>query len=172
MNGRIVPLRTKLHNGDIVEIMTQTGHAPSRDWLSFTKSSSARNKIKHWLNEHQRERAMEIGQKLLDREGRKYKVSLNRFNDADYDRSPANPVLLRAAELLAGIGFGKFSARQVLNKLAPGITSTQSETAARTGVDGKPWGMSDAVKRASSEGLGFARGRRTGRSACVPRALL
>ncbi len=54
VNGRIVPLRTKLRNGDIVEISTQTGHAPSRDWLSFTKSSRARNKIKHWLNEHQR----------------------------------------------------------------------------------------------------------------------
>jgi guanosine-3',5'-bis(diphosphate) 3'-pyrophosphohydrolase len=61
VNGRIVPLRTKLRNGDIVEITTQTGHAPSRDWLSFTKSSRARNKIKHWINEHQRERAIEIG---------------------------------------------------------------------------------------------------------------
>ena len=65
VNGRIVPLRTKLRNGDIVEINTQTGHAPSRDWLSFTTSSRARNQIKHWINEHQRERAMEIGQKLL-----------------------------------------------------------------------------------------------------------
>ena len=79
INGRIVPLRTKLRNGDIVEISTQTGHAPSRDWLSFTKSSRARNKIKHWLNEHQRERAIEIGKKLLDREAKKWKVSLKSF---------------------------------------------------------------------------------------------
>ena len=86
VNGRIVPLRTKLRNGDIVEILTQTGHAPSRDWLSFTKSSRARNKIKHWLNEHQRERAIEIGKKLLEREARKYKVSLSKFTDADYAR--------------------------------------------------------------------------------------
>ena len=60
-NGRIVPLRYRLRNGDVVEIMTQSGHNPSRDWLSFTKSSRARNKIKHWLNIHQRERAIEIG---------------------------------------------------------------------------------------------------------------
>src|SRR6201984_1454097 len=73
VNGRMVPLRTKLRNGDIVEISTQAGHAPSRDWLSFTKSSRARNKIKHWLNEHQRERAIEIGNKLLDRGARKDK---------------------------------------------------------------------------------------------------
>ncbi len=79
VNGRIVPLRTKLRNGDIVEITTQAGHAPSRDWLSFTKSSRARNKIKHWLNEHERQRALEIGKKLLEREARKYKVSLSKL---------------------------------------------------------------------------------------------
>ena len=80
VNGRIVPLRTKLRNGDIVEVITQNGHTPSRDWLTFVKSSRARNKIKHWLNEHQRERAIEIGRKLLEREARKYKVSLNKFD--------------------------------------------------------------------------------------------
>src|SRR5215469_6204332 len=86
VNGRIVPLRYRLRNGDIVEITTQAGHNPSRDWLSFAKSSRARNKIKHWLNEHQRERAIEIGQKLLDREARKYKISLSKHTEADYDR--------------------------------------------------------------------------------------
>src|SRR5258705_701451 len=70
VNGRIVPLRTKLRNGDIVEISTQAGHAPSRDWLRFTKSSPARNKIKHWLNEHQREPSIGIGRTLVDREAR------------------------------------------------------------------------------------------------------
>src|SRR6516225_6333097 len=61
VNGRIVPLRYKLRNGDAVEIMTLAGHNPSRDWLSFAKSPRARNKIRHWLNIHQRERAIEIG---------------------------------------------------------------------------------------------------------------
>src|SRR5438552_3627315 len=55
VNGRMVPLRFKLHSGDIVEILTQPGHKPSRDWLAVVKSSRARNKIKHWLNVHQRE---------------------------------------------------------------------------------------------------------------------
>src|SRR6185503_5380338 len=86
VNGRIVPLRTRLRNGDIVEISTQAGHAPSRDWLSFTRSSRARNKIKHWLNEQQRVRAIEIGRKLLDREARKYKLSLGKFDEAEYDK--------------------------------------------------------------------------------------
>src|SRR5437870_4017505 len=67
VNGRMVPLRTKLNSGDIVEILTQPNHNPSRDWLSFVKAARARQKIKHWLNIHQRERAIEIGRKLMER---------------------------------------------------------------------------------------------------------
>src|SRR5271168_75808 len=146
VNGGIVPLRTKLRNGDIVEISTQTGHAPSRDWLSFTKSSRARNKIKHWLNEHQRERAIEIGKKLLDREARKYKLALGKFHEADYDKVAAEYGLGTQAELLAGVGFGKYSARQVLNKLEPG--STIAIEPPHEGVIGSTLDhMSDAVKR-------------------------
>ncbi len=149
VNGRIVPLRTKLRNGDIVEISTQTGHTPSRDWLSFAKSSKARNKIKHWINEHQRERAMEIGQKLLDREARKYKIALSKQSTADYERVAQEYGLTQQAELLAGIGFGKFSARQVLNKLEPGSTSTaELPGSPHTGPIGQTLDhMSDAVKR-------------------------
>ena len=76
VNGRMVPLRTKLRTGDIVEIVTQKDHKPSRDWLTFVKSPRARNKIKHWLNEDQRRRAVEIGRKLLEREARKFKVPM------------------------------------------------------------------------------------------------
>ena len=147
VNGRIVPLRTKLRNGDIVEISTQTGHAPSRDWLSFTKSSRARNKIKHWLNEHQRERAIEIGRKLLDREARKYKLSLSKFGEADYDKVAAEYGLGTQAELLAGVGFGKYSARQVLNKLEPGSTMAAEPAAPESGVGNTLGQMSEAVKR-------------------------
>ena len=147
VNGRIVPLRTKLRNGDIVEISTQTGHAPSRDWLSFTKSSRARNKIKHWLNEHQRERAIEIGRKLLDREARKYKLSLTKFGEADYDKVAGEYGLGTQAELLAGVGFGKFSSRQVLNKLEPGSTMTAEPASPEAGVGNVLGQMSEAVKR-------------------------
>jgi guanosine-3',5'-bis(diphosphate) 3'-pyrophosphohydrolase len=147
VNGRIVPLRTRLRNGDIVEISTQTGHAPSRDWLSFTKSSRARNKIKHWLNEQQRVRAIEIGRKLLDREARKYKLSLGKFHEADYDKVAGEYGLGTQAELLAGVGFGKFSARQVLNKLEPGSTMA-AEPVQPEGAVGHAIGqMSDAVKK-------------------------
>jgi len=148
VNGRIVPLRTKLRNGDIVEITTQTGHAPSRDWLSFTKSSRARNKIKHWLNEHQRERAIEIGTKLLEREARKYKIALSKYHEADYDKIALEYGISSQSELMAGIGFGKYSARQVLNKLEPGSTMAVEQAAETTGIVSNTIGqMSDAVKR-------------------------
>jgi GTP pyrophosphokinase len=147
VNNRIVPLRTKLRNGDIVEITTQTGHAPSRDWLSFTKSSRARNKIKHWLNEHERERAIEIGRKLLEREARKYKVSLGKFTETDYIRVAAEYGLGTEAELLSAVGFGKYSTRVVLNKLAPGSTMAAEPATPETPVGNAVGQMSDVVKK-------------------------
>ena len=152
VNGRIVPLRTRLRNGDIVEVSTQTGHAPSRDWLSFTKSSRARNKIKHWLNEHQRERAIEIGKKLLEREARKWKVTWSKLTEADFLRAANDYGLGTEAELLAGVGFGKYSARVVLNKLQPGAATSANASASdqseqTTGVGNTLAHMSDAVKR-------------------------
>ncbi len=147
VNGRMVQLRTKLKNGDIVEVVTQSGHTPGRDWLTFAKSSRARNKIKHWLNEHQRERAVEIGKKLLDREGRKYKIPLSRISDADYLRVAGEYGVVTASDLLAAIGFGKYSSRQVLNKLAPGALTPGTAEDAENSVDTRVGGMSDAVRR-------------------------
>src|ERR1700758_429564 len=86
VNGRMVPLRHKLRSGDIVEIVTQTGHKPSRDWLTLAKSSRAPRKIKHWLNIHQRERAIEIGRKLIEKEARKYRVPLKDVKDEQYQK--------------------------------------------------------------------------------------
>ncbi|MFY9561509.1 MAG: bifunctional (p)ppGpp synthetase/guanosine-3',5'-bis(diphosphate) 3'-pyrophosphohydrolase [Terriglobales bacterium] len=119
VNGRMVPLRHKLHSGDIVEILTQPGHKPSRDWLAIVKSSRARNKIKHWLNVHQQERAIEIGRKLIEKEARKYRMSLKQIKDEDLQRAAGEYGLGRTDDLLAAIGYGKYSARQVLAKLAP-----------------------------------------------------
>ncbi|HXR14686.1 MAG TPA: bifunctional (p)ppGpp synthetase/guanosine-3',5'-bis(diphosphate) 3'-pyrophosphohydrolase [Terriglobales bacterium] len=119
INGRMVPLRHKLHSGDIVEIMTQPGHKPSRDWLAIVKSSRARNKIKHWLNIHQRERAVEIGRKLIEKEARKYRVALKDIKDEELRKIASDYGLGQIDDLMAGIGYGKYSARQILARLAP-----------------------------------------------------
>src|ERR1700680_817755 len=119
VNGRMVPLRHKLHSGDIVEVITQPGHKPSRDWLAIVKSSRARNKIKHWLNIHQRERAVEIGRKLIEKEARKYRVALKEIKDEELRKMASASGLGQIEDLMAGIGYGKYSARQVLARLAP-----------------------------------------------------
>ena len=119
VNGRLVPLRYKLHNGDVVEVMTQTGHAPSRDWLTFTKSSRARNKIKHWLAVHQREQAIEIGRRLLDREARKYRVSMKDISEEQYGKIAGEYGVATGSDLLAAVGFGRIGSRGVLAKLLP-----------------------------------------------------
>jgi GTP diphosphokinase / guanosine-3',5'-bis(diphosphate) 3'-diphosphatase len=127
VNGRMVPLRYKLHSGDIVEILTQPGHKPSRDWLAVVKSSRARNKIKHWLNVHQRERAIEIGRKLIEKEARKYRVSLKEIKDEVIERVASDYGLGRSDDLMAGIGYGKYSARQVLARLVPSDSEAIAE---------------------------------------------
>jgi GTP diphosphokinase / guanosine-3',5'-bis(diphosphate) 3'-diphosphatase len=146
INGRMVPLRTKLRTGDIVEIVTQKDHKPSRDWLTFVKSPRARNKIKHWLNEDQRQRAVEIGRKLLDREARKFKVPMTQIDDQDLGRIAHEFGAVTAADLLATLGQGKHSAHQVLAKLAPGFAAPAE---AEPGTEPKPGeaGMSDAVRK-------------------------
>ena len=145
VNGRMVQLRSKLRTGDIVEIVTQKDHKPSRDWLTFVKSPRARNKIKHWLNEDQRRRAVEIGRKLLEREARKFKVPMSQISDQDLGRIAGEYGVTTAADLLATLGQGKHTAHNVLGKLAPGLANQgEAEPEAKPGSEGA---MSDAVRK-------------------------
>ncbi|MDR3737482.1 MAG: bifunctional (p)ppGpp synthetase/guanosine-3',5'-bis(diphosphate) 3'-pyrophosphohydrolase [Terracidiphilus sp.] len=147
VNGRMVPLRTKLMTGDIVEVVTQKDHKPSRDWLTFVKSPRARNKIKHWLNEDQRRRAVEIGRKLLEREARKFKVPMAQISDQDLGRIANEYGVATAADLLATLGQGKHSAHNVLNKLAPGISAPSEPGESTEPKPGEPPSVSDAVRK-------------------------
>ena len=163
INGRMVPLRTKLRTGDIVEIVTQKDHKPSRDWLTFVKSPRARNKIKHWLNEDQRRRAVEIGRKLLEREARKFKVPMAQIGDQDLGRIANEFGVATAADLLATLGQGKHTAHQVLSKLAPGFAAQPEAEPGR-----RQAGRSGHVgcgAQAAPDRFGFAR-RWRGRTIC------
>ena len=147
VNGRMVPLRHKLHSGDIVEVITQPGHKPSRDWLAIVKSSRARNKIKHWLNVHQRERAIEIGKKLIEKEARKYRIPFKEIKEADLQRAASEYGLGRPDDLMAGIGYGKYSARQVLAKFAPAGAQPMSDSEEQAASHGFTSGISSVVRR-------------------------
>jgi guanosine-3',5'-bis(diphosphate) 3'-pyrophosphohydrolase len=134
VNGRIVPLRYVLRNGDIVDVLTQAGHEPSKDWLAIVKTSRAKNKIKHIINENERERAIEIGQKYLEKEARRLGVQLSRIQKNDLERVAAEYGLSKVEDLYASLGYGKFSARQVLQKSAPEQVTEEAAPAAAPSV--------------------------------------
>jgi len=117
VNGQIVSLRHELHSGDVVEILTQKGHGPSRDWLSFVRSSHARSKIRHWINLHEREEATDMGRRLLEKEARAFGRSLKKIPETDFQKLLADYGLSKLEDLHAAVGFGKYSARQVLAKV-------------------------------------------------------
>ncbi|MGD0000774.1 MAG: TGS domain-containing protein, partial [Bryobacteraceae bacterium] len=121
VNARMVPLKHQLRNGDVVEIITQKGSEPSRDWLSFVKTARARNKIRHVINASEREKAVDLGQKLVEREARRLGVSLSRITRAKMEQVAADYGVSKIEDLYAALGWGKYSAKQVLEKLAPEI---------------------------------------------------
>jgi GTP diphosphokinase / guanosine-3',5'-bis(diphosphate) 3'-diphosphatase len=118
VNGAIKPLKYGLHNGDVVEILTQAGHQPSKDWLALVRTSRARNKIKHVINSVERAKAVEIGQKSLEKEARRMGLNLGRFSRGDFETVASEYGVSKTEDLYAALGFGKFSARQVLQKVA------------------------------------------------------
>src|SRR5581483_7668887 len=137
----------------IVEILTQPGHTPSRDWLTIVKSPRSRQKIKHWLNVHQRERAIEIGRKLIEKEARKYRIALKEISDESLVKIANEYGLGKPDELLAGIGYGKFSARSILGKMAPAINP---EVPLPSEEEPRPGGLTSVVRRVFGGGDGSA----------------
>ncbi len=120
INGKMVPLRTRLQNGDIVEIMTQVGHKPSRDWLAFVVTSRARNKIKHVLQGEERTRSIELGRRLFDKEARRFNLNPKTVLESEGLAKFATEYgAQKPEELLAYIGYGKLSARTLLQKSVP-----------------------------------------------------
>ena len=137
VNGKMVPLRTQLTSGDIVEVVTSAGHTPSRDWLNFVSTSRARNKIKHFIHATGKTRAMELGRKLIDKEIRRFNLSAKKVLDTEKLAEIAGEFGSRKTDdLFSAVGYGKLSARTVLAKLVPPerLTESQGETALRSVV--------------------------------------
>ncbi|MEW5984000.1 MAG: bifunctional (p)ppGpp synthetase/guanosine-3',5'-bis(diphosphate) 3'-pyrophosphohydrolase [Acidobacteriota bacterium] len=120
VNGKMMPLRTRLKNGDIVEIVTSPKHHPSRDWLNYVTTTRARNKIRQFLNQQEKERAVDLGRKLLEKEARRYDLNLKAIFETDVlDRIAPEWGVQKSLELLAAVAYGKVGARQVLAKAVP-----------------------------------------------------
>jgi guanosine-3',5'-bis(diphosphate) 3'-pyrophosphohydrolase len=120
VNGRLVPLKTPLENGDIVEILTAPAAQPTRDWLAFALTSRARNKIRAFIHTAEKERSVEIGRRLLDRELKKWKKSLPRLLEARaFEPLLGDFGVGKVDDLIADVGFGKVTPRAVVAKLLP-----------------------------------------------------
>jgi GTP pyrophosphokinase len=143
VNGKLVPLRYKLKNGDIVEILTSAGHHPSRDWLAITVTNKARAKVRHYLNTAEKQQALEIGKKHFERELKRYDLTPKKLlaEPARVEEIAKQlGVGTKAEDLLAAVGYGKVSMRQVLAKLLPPEKLVEAPPE-------KPRPFTDAVKR-------------------------
>jgi GTP pyrophosphokinase len=130
VNGQMVPLRHALANGDVVEILTQSGHGPSRDWLTFVQTSRARSKIRQWVNLNERQQATDVGRRLIEKEARQQGLSLRKVSDEDLLRVAAEYGCAKVDDLHADLGYGKYSARQVVAKLTGKATAEKAEAPA------------------------------------------
>jgi len=118
--GKMVPLRTRLKNGDIVEIVRQAGHRPSRDWLNFVATSRARSKIKHLIHAEEKTRAVELGRKLFDKEARRYDLNPKTIVDGElFAKALTDFAVGKTDDLFAAIGYGKIQPKQLLVRLVP-----------------------------------------------------
>jgi GTP pyrophosphokinase len=118
VNGKLVPLKYELRNGDIVEIITSSKHMPSKDWLKIVKTSRARTRIRHWIKTEERERSITLGREICEREFRKHGLNFNNYLSSDEFLQVAKSFSLQKVEdLLASIGYGKVSALQAFGKL-------------------------------------------------------
>ena len=121
INGKMVPLRTKLQNGDIVQITTQPAHKPSRDWLSFAVTSRARSKIKHVLQAEERSRSIEFGKRLFEKEARRFDLNPKTLLESPELMAFAIEYGAQKPEdLLAYVGYGKLAPRTMVQKAVPG----------------------------------------------------
>jgi GTP pyrophosphokinase len=120
VNSRIVPLKYRIKNGDIVDILTNPRHTPSRDWLKFVKTSRAKNKIRSWIKAEQKERSGALGREILEKEVARHNrdpASLLKTKDLTEIAKRLN--YSSPEDLFVAIGFGKITGRQVLEELIP-----------------------------------------------------
>lgn len=131
VNGKMVPLKYQLRNGNIVEIITSPKQHPSKDWLEFVKTSRAKTKIRHWIKQEERDQGLSLGKSILEKALQKERITLSNMFRSDQIKAIAEDLSFQSTEeLVAQIGFGKVSARQVVGRLKPklGIQEDRSRS--------------------------------------------
>ncbi|MBI5556120.1 MAG: bifunctional (p)ppGpp synthetase/guanosine-3',5'-bis(diphosphate) 3'-pyrophosphohydrolase [Deltaproteobacteria bacterium] len=130
INGRLVPLKTILKNGDVVEILTSPHQQPSRGWLSLVKTSRAKSRIRQWLRQEEMEKSLKLGQEICERELRKHNLSLKKLIKTGHLKEilkRANSNVLE--DLLRKVGSGKIRSEQLVELLLPAEVRKEKEEA-------------------------------------------
>ncbi len=138
VNGRIVPLRHELRNGDTVEIITHPGHVPSRDWLKIAKTSKAKNRIRAFIRAEERNQSRALGLQLIEEEMRKHHINPKLLKGERLEEGAASVGFKTSEDLLVSVGYGRFSAHQVVNRLFTDLLKEKAEAAAERVVPSRP----------------------------------
>ncbi len=116
VNRNIVPLRYELQNGDQIEIITQAGHHPSKDWLKYAVTSRAISKIRNWINQEEKNSSLSLGKDLLEKEFKRHNLKFATFLKSDeFKKALAEFSLTAPDDLISQVGYGRISAKQVVN---------------------------------------------------------
>ena len=135
VNGRLVPLKTPLASGDIVEILTAPNQTPSRDWLSFVATSRARHKIRQFIHTQENQEAVDLGRRLLEKELKKYKRTLRKLEQqGELGKQLSQWGFSRPEDLFAALGYGKISPRTALERFVPAEELARPEPGRDTAV--------------------------------------
>jgi guanosine-3',5'-bis(diphosphate) 3'-pyrophosphohydrolase len=118
VGGKLVPLKYQLKSGDTVEILTSPNHHPSKDWLKFVKTSRAQTKIRQWVKKEQRERSIALGREICEKEFRRFKLNFAKLLKSGEIQKLASDFGVHSADdLMASVGYGKISPKQIAGKL-------------------------------------------------------
>ncbi len=129
INEKIVRLTHQLQTGDIIQILTSKNHKPSKDWLNLVKTSTAKTRIRQWIKNEEREESIAIGRDILGKELKKFNLNLTRHFNSEQLLDVVHRFSLNSVDdLLANIGYGKVSAKQVLNRLVPHLGIKEDKT--------------------------------------------
>ncbi len=120
VNGRMVPLKTRLATGDSVEILTAKNQHPKKDWLAFVKTSKAKSRIRAWVKAEEREISLTLGRELCDKLLKRHKLSVNSLARSDkWEEVLAQFGVKTTEDLLAEVGYGRVTPLQILNRFLP-----------------------------------------------------
>jgi guanosine-3',5'-bis(diphosphate) 3'-pyrophosphohydrolase len=146
VNRSIVPLKYQLQNGDTVEIITQAGHHPSKDWLKYVVTSRAMAKIRNWVKTEERKKSVTLGRDLMEKEFKKHHLKFGQFSKSSEMQKILKEFHIDSLDdLMAFVGYGRVSPKHLVHHFLPEEEVKKGEPPDRTkkiGAEAEPIGVS------------------------------